>query len=141
MELRTVSDPELGRIVERLHADDDPAILAPLISPDLLASDFAFGPTVNWLVDKSTRSDAFRVIPVLVRPAVWERSGFAPLQVLPRNARPITEWESRSSAEASVAVGCGRAGQPHPQATGPGRAPRRGPCSAHRARAGEGLRA
>ncbi len=105
LERRAVADPALAATLERLLAGDVPAIVVPLISADLLASDFAFRPNVDRLVFESTRSATFRVIPVLVRPAVWESSGFGRLQVLPRNARPITEWESRGSAEGSVADG------------------------------------
>ena len=105
LEQRTVGDPKLGATVEQLISGDVPAILVPLISADFLASDFAFGPDVERLVSMSTRSAGFRVIPVLVRPAVWEATPFARLQVLPRNARPVTEWESRDSADASVAEG------------------------------------
>src|SRR5204863_4126400 len=83
------------------------------------------GPIVDRLVSESTRSAGFRVIPVVVRPAVWERSAFSRLQVLPRNARPVTQWESRAAADASVAEGLRVAleslagGQPQPPPPSP----------------------
>jgi hypothetical protein len=39
-----------------------------------------------------------RVIPVLLRPVVWDSEPFAVLQVLPRNRVPVTRWENRDQA-------------------------------------------
>ena len=45
------------------------------------------------------------VIPILLRPVIWQDAPFAKLQVLPNNARAITEWRNRDQALSAIAQG------------------------------------
>ena len=57
-----------------------------------------------------TRRGESRVIPILVRPVDnWQSEAFAQLQVLPTDARFLTEWENQDAALANVAAGIRRA--------------------------------
>jgi hypothetical protein len=46
-----------------------------------------------------------RVIPILLRPTVWQGAPLAKLQVLPNNARAVTEWQNRDQAWSAIAQG------------------------------------
>ena len=46
-----------------------------------------------------------RVIPVILRPCLWERSPFGKLQALPRDANPVSKWPDRDEACMDVAEG------------------------------------
>jgi hypothetical protein len=47
------------------------------------------------------------VIPVALRPCLWQRGDFAKLQALPRDGEPMTssKWPSQDSAVNNVAEG------------------------------------
>jgi hypothetical protein len=55
----------------------------------------------------SARHDAgeARVVPVVLRPCVWDRAPFAKLHALPRDARPVTTWPNRDEAWTDIAKG------------------------------------
>ena len=45
------------------------------------------------------------VIPVILRPCEWHETLFGKLQVLPRNAKPVSDWPRQDSAFADIARG------------------------------------
>ena len=45
-----------------------------------------------------------RVVPILLKPCLWEESRFRELQMLPRDARPVTAWPSQEDAFVAVAI-------------------------------------
>lgn len=45
------------------------------------------------------------VVPIILRPAHWERTPFGKLQALPPGARALTLWENRDEAFVHVARG------------------------------------
>jgi hypothetical protein len=75
-----------------------------LISRDLINSDFIWGQELKRAMDRDATGQA-RVIPIVVRPADWQASPLGALQALPKNAKPITLWQSRDSAWLDVARG------------------------------------
>lgn len=46
-----------------------------------------------------------RVVPIILRPCLWDRSPFGRLQVLPRDAKPVSRWPDRDEACLDVARG------------------------------------
>lgn len=46
-----------------------------------------------------------RVVPVILRPCSWHEAPFGKLQALPRDARPISQWDDRDEATLDVARG------------------------------------
>jgi len=52
-----------------------------------------------------------RVIPVILRSVDWRETPFASLQVLPTDAKPITQWPDRDTAFFDVAQGIKKAAQ------------------------------
>ena len=74
-------------------------IILLLISADFLASDQT---EMQYALERH-RAGVARVIPIIVRPCDWRHSPFADLQCLPSNAKPITIWDNRDEAFASIA--------------------------------------
>ena len=75
-----------------------------LVSADFLASDYCYDVELKRALELHDRGNA-RVIPVILRPVDWRGSPFGKLQALPRDARPVTNWENRDSAWLDVARG------------------------------------
>jgi TIR domain len=67
-------------------------IILLLISPDFMASDYCCNVEMKRAIERHKRGEA-RVIPILLRPALWEDTPLHQLQVLPTNGRPITNWQ------------------------------------------------
>ncbi|HEY4035928.1 MAG TPA: TIR domain-containing protein [Ktedonobacteraceae bacterium] len=80
-------------------------LIVLLISPDFLHSDacdeemrqaLAFG-----------REGYARVVPIVLRPVVWQQTLLADFQLLPREGKPLSLWEDRDEAWRQVALSIG----------------------------------
>jgi formylglycine-generating enzyme required for sulfatase activity len=78
-------------------------IILLLISPNLLASEFNYIELQRTL--ERCDDDGIRVVPILLSPTDWRDTPFAKFGVLPKDGRPITEWENREDAFRSVTQG------------------------------------
>jgi tetratricopeptide (TPR) repeat protein len=90
-----------GEIDARLEQAD---IILLLVSPDFVASKYCWDVETTRALDRHESGDA-RVIPVILRPALWKKAPFGKLQALPKNAKPITKWSNRDEAFLNVAEG------------------------------------
>ncbi|MFL6208020.1 MAG: tetratricopeptide repeat protein [Pyrinomonadaceae bacterium] len=88
-------------IEEHLNSAD---LILFLISADFLASDYCYGVEVKRALERHESGEA-RVIPVILRPCVWQRTPFGKLQALPKDAKPITQWKRRDEAFLNVITG------------------------------------
>ncbi len=79
-----------------------------LISADFLASEYCYGTEMEYAMARH-RAGAALVIPILLRPLDWSHAPFAVLQVLPRDAKPVTSWSNRDEAWLDVVTGIRRA--------------------------------
>src|SRR5215471_15764918 len=70
----------------RLAAAD---IILLLISPDFLSSDYVGGVELERVIVRHEARTAL-VIPVILRPCLWQRGAFAKLQALPTDGEPVT---------------------------------------------------
>ena len=91
-------DKEIDRNIET--AD----IILVLVSPDLLASDYAYTREMQRAI-KRHRTGLTTVIPVILRPSDWQNSPLSDLQALPSNGRPISIWSKRDQAWLDVVHG------------------------------------
>jgi hypothetical protein len=80
-------------------------VYLPLLSADMLASNWSVSRELKTMIAASTRSGPIRVIPVIARPVLWDHSPFAVLQALPRDAQPLTMWADSEAAMVDVAKG------------------------------------
>ncbi len=107
------------KIHERLKTAD---IILLLVSPDFVASDYCYDIEVNLALERHSRGEA-RVIPVILRPCMWETTPFADLQAVPKLGKPVTKWSNRDEAFLDVAEAIRNAAAElaHQQIANPGR--------------------
>jgi len=79
-------------------------IILLLVSPDFLASDYCYQVEMQRALERGKKGEA-RVIPVLLRPVDLHAVPFFHLQYLPRNGKPVTEWENKDAAFRDIAQG------------------------------------
>lgn len=72
-------------------------VILVLVSPDLLASDFAYEEELLRALERHARGQA-KVVPIIVRPVGWLTTPLGKLQALPKDGKPITRWSNRDSA-------------------------------------------
>jgi hypothetical protein len=80
-----------------------------LVSADALASE-EVGKELRRALKRQQKGE-LTIIPVLLRPCMWEPSELGRLICLPRNAVPITEWENPDAAFLDVLSGIRAAAQ------------------------------
>jgi hypothetical protein len=81
---------------------DSADLILLLVSADFLASDYCFGVEIEKALTR-LKQGATKVVPVLLKPCLWEESRFQNLQIIPRDARAITSWSSVEEAFKDVA--------------------------------------
>ena len=82
-------------------------IILLLISPDFLNSDYCYGREMHHAIERHKKREA-RVIPILLRPCDWTDTPFSTIQMLPTNAKPVTQWNDHDAACNDIARGIRR---------------------------------
>jgi len=104
---RIIPGQEWDRQIDK-HLESADVILL-LISPDFVASDYCYDIEVECAMRRHEAGEA-RVIPVILRfTDDWQSAPFGKLQALPKDARPVKDWDDRDKAFADVAAGIRRA--------------------------------
>ena len=75
------------------HAD----IILLLISSYFIASDYCYSIEMERAIARHNEGSAV-VIPILLRPALWQNTPLHALQMTPTNAKPITNWSDHDNA-------------------------------------------
>jgi hypothetical protein len=91
----------------RRHIDqrlERAAIILVFVSPHFIESKYCYE-VEGQAALRLHQSGKARLVPVILRPCLWQRSPFGELQALPRNGRPLSRWEDRDEACLDVAVG------------------------------------
>lgn len=79
-------------------------IILLLISPLFMASDYCYDIEMQRAIERHNAGTA-RVIPIILRPCDWRGSPFSKLQILPKDAKPVTQWSDRDAAFLNVVEG------------------------------------
>jgi TIR domain len=79
-------------------------IILLLISSDFLASDYCYDKEMTRALERHNQNTA-RVIPIILRPCDWHSAPFGKLQALPKDAKPVTEWDNQDKAFTNIAQG------------------------------------
>jgi hypothetical protein len=74
-----------------------------LVSADFLASRSC--QIVTRIALSRQKSDGLRVVPIILRPCDYKHMRLGSLQVLPKNAKPLTKWANSDSAWLEVVKG------------------------------------
>lgn len=89
---------------EILNALDSSDIILLLVTARFINSDFCFSKEMNRAMVRYEQKTA-RVIPIIMAPCYWNDTPFAKLQALPRDGKPVTEWNNRDSAYTEIVRG------------------------------------
>jgi hypothetical protein len=79
-------------------------VILLLISSDFMASDYCWDTELARAMERHEAGDA-TVIPIILRPTDWSGTPFSKLQALPKNAKPIVEWDNEDRALLDVVNG------------------------------------
>jgi hypothetical protein len=79
-------------------------VILLLVSSAFIASDYCYSTEVKEAMRRHEAGESV-VIPIILRPCDWKVAPFARLQVLPKDAKPITQWSNRDAAFDNVAQG------------------------------------
>lgn len=79
-------------------------IILLLISSDFLASNFCYSVEMQTAFNQHKSKNVY-IIPVILRPVVWETTPIGQLQALPKEGKPITLWTNRDEAFKDVVLG------------------------------------
>jgi hypothetical protein len=82
-------------------------IILLLISVDFIASDFIWDKELAEAMKRHEAGTAY-VVPIILRSCKWTSMPFAKLQAMPKNARPISDYEDQDAAFTEVATGIER---------------------------------
>ena len=82
-------------------------IVLLLVSPDFLASDYAYSREMLRAVERHESRSA-TVVPIILRPSDWQSSPLGSLEALPSKGHPVTLWPNRDKAWLDVAQGLRR---------------------------------
>jgi formylglycine-generating enzyme required for sulfatase activity len=83
-------------------------IILLLISSSFINSDYCWDKEMTKALARHDKGEA-RVIPVVLKPCYWQESLFARLQMVPRDAKPITSWPDPDEAFVQVVEAIHRA--------------------------------
>ena len=79
-------------------------IILLLVSPDFIASKYCREKELGPAMERHYKGEA-RVIPVILRPTLWQETPFGKLQALPHYGKPINKWQPRDDGYLIVAEG------------------------------------
>ena len=83
-------------------------VILLLITPRFIASEYCFDKEMQRAMERHAEGSA-RVIPVIMKPCDWQGTPFSKLQVLPKDAKPVTSWDDMDEALLNVVQGIRRA--------------------------------
>ncbi|MEM9088183.1 MAG: toll/interleukin-1 receptor domain-containing protein [Cyanobacteria bacterium P01_F01_bin.53] len=79
-------------------------IILLLITPRFIASEYCFCKEMQRAMERHEEKAA-RVIPIIMKPCDWEGTAFSKLQVMPKDAHPVTRWDDQDEALLNVVQG------------------------------------
>src|SRR5260370_450877 len=75
-----------------------------LVSPAFMQSDYCYSIEMPRAIERHVHNET-TVIPIILRPTLWEKTPLSILQVLPPGAKPITLWNNIDEALHKTAEG------------------------------------
>lgn len=83
---------------------DSARVVLLLVSADFVYSDYCYDVEMKRAMQRHEQRESL-VIPIILRPVVWEDAPFSKLQALPRDARAVTDWTNEDSAFVDITKG------------------------------------
>lgn len=63
-----------------------------LISADFMASDYINNTEIKISLERYVKKE-IQIVPIILRPCLWQESEFGQFQVLPKDAKPLAMWK------------------------------------------------
>jgi hypothetical protein len=102
----TAGEEWKGQIDDNLNTAN---IVLLLVTANFLASDYCYDIEMTRAMERHERGEAY-VVPIILTPVEgWNNSPFGKLQVLPKDAKPVTKWDNQDEAFVNVAQGIRKA--------------------------------
>jgi hypothetical protein len=79
-------------------------VILLFVSPHFIESKYCYEIEGRRALTRHTQGSA-RVVPIILRPCAWHDAPFSKLQALPRDGRPISQWEDIDVASLDAATG------------------------------------
>jgi N-acetylmuramoyl-L-alanine amidase len=86
-------------ISDNLNAAD---IILLMVSSDFINSDYCYEIEMKTAIERHEKGEA-KVVPVILRPVLFEGAPFEALQMLPKDAKPVSKWEDEDEAFFEIA--------------------------------------
>jgi tetratricopeptide (TPR) repeat protein len=93
-----VSTQQIDIFLNKAH------IILFLVSSDFIASNYFYSAEMKLAMERRERKEV-EIIPILLRPVLYESAPFAKLQALPTNGKPVALWRNRDLAFVDIACG------------------------------------
>lgn len=74
----------------------------------LISSDFMDSEQCYQIMQRALKRHEAKealVVPIILRPVIWEDAPFSKLKCLPKNVKPVTRWRNRDAAFTDIAHG------------------------------------
>ena len=106
--ITTSCDREVQPGVEWQHEIDrhlsTADIILLLVSPNFIGSQYCYHVEMPRVLERH-RAGSAHVIPIILRPVVWQVTPMGKLRALPTNGKPIVKWRHRDDAFCDVVQG------------------------------------
>jgi hypothetical protein len=81
-------------------------IILLLVIPAFMDSEYCYSIEMRLAIERHERGEA-RVIPIILRPVIWNEAPFGKLQILPTDAKPVSSkfWDTKDDAYVDIARG------------------------------------
>jgi len=79
-------------------------IILLLVSSDFINSKYCYDIELDRALERHDSEEA-KVIPIILRPCMWQLTSFAKLQCLPKDARAVSLWSNSDEAMVNIAEG------------------------------------
>jgi len=89
-------DGEIARELQQAH------IVLLLVSSSFIASDYCYCKELKRAIERHDAGQA-RVVPIILKPCDWQTAAFGKLKALPKDAKPITTWNTHDQAYYDIA--------------------------------------
>jgi hypothetical protein len=90
-----------GQISEHLNRA---RMILLLVSADFIFSPYCYNKECARAIQRHQAGEA-RVIPIILKPCLWEEAPFGKLQALPSGGKPVSEWKGQERAFLNIAKG------------------------------------
>ncbi len=91
-------EPWDAAIHQQLSSAD---IIILLVSADFMATDYVWDIEINKAIERHERGEV-TVIPIIIRPSLWQDAPFAYLTAIPEKGKAISTWDNSDEAWAHV---------------------------------------